>query len=352
MVAPAIGLDIGSSAVRAVQVTAGRRGPAVLERVGQVLLPRGAVREGEIADPEPVAQAVSTLWSRYAFKGSKVALGVGNQQVVVRKMDLPFMPEDELAQSLEFQVQDSIPIPVDQAILDFNTLENYESAQGERFNRVLVVAAHRQMVDSILGVVRGAKLEPTGLDLDAFAMLRSLVPEGFPGEGGEMLLDIGASVTNMVVHHDGVPHFVRILLMGGDSITSAVVDDLGVEYDEAEDLKAAVGMSEVSGLGREHDAARVITERALRFIDEIQGSLDYYRAQPDAIPVRRMVVCGGGSQLPNLRQRLAETLHMPVEHGHPMQSLKIGNVGLEAEQLVQAEPYLAVAVGLALGGMA
>lgn len=216
---------------------------------------------------------------------------------------------------------------------------------------MLVVAAQRQMVDSILDVVRAAKLRATGLDLDAFAILRSLAPGGFSDDGGgEMLIDAGASVTNIVVHDAGTPRFVRILLMGGDAITSALVSSLGVEHDEAEDLKAEIGIDEATGA---HDeAARVVTDRARRFIDEIRGSLDYYRAQPDAVPVRRTIICGGASQLPNLRERLAEALHMPVERGHPMQTLKIGDVGLDSEQLIETEPYLAVAIGLAQGGIA
>ncbi len=352
MAVTGVGLDIGSSAVRAVQVTAGGRGPATLDRLGQVVLPPGAVRDGEIVEPGAVAEALRALWTRYGFKTKRVYLGVANQQVVVRQLDLPYLPEDELRRSLEFQAQDAIPIPIDQAILDFHTLENYDSEQGDRFSRILLVAAQRQMVDALLEVVSAAKLEPAGLDLDAFAMLRSLAPESLLDErGGEMLIDIGASVTNIVVHENGVPRFVRILLMGGGSITDSLVSALGVDYDEAEDVKARTGLSEEYGFGDGDEAAQLITERALRFVDEIRGSLDYYSAQTDSVPVQRVIISGGASQLPNLRERLGETLRMPVERGHPMQELKIGNVGLASEQLIEAEPYLAVAVGLALGAV-
>jgi len=347
-----IGLDIGSSAVRAVQVTAGSRGPATLDRLGQVVLPAGAVRDGEIVDPAPVTEALRTLWTRYGFKHRRVHMGVANQQVVVRQMDLPYLPEEDLRQSLEFQAQDAIPIPVDQAILDHHTLEHYENDDGERFSRILLVAAQRQMVESILDAVNEAKLEPVGLDLDAFAMLRSLAPEGvLDDRDGELLIDIGASVTNIVVHENGVPRFVRILLMGGAGITETLMSGMQIDYDAAEDLKARTGLSDEYGFADEDEGARLITERALRFVDEIRGSLDYYNAQGDAVPVRRAVVSGGGSQLPNLRERLSETLRMPVERGHPMQDLKIGNVGLASEQLIEAEPYLAVAIGLALGAI-
>jgi type IV pilus assembly protein PilM len=350
MAVTSIGLDIGSSAVRAVQVTLGGRGPATLDRLGQVLLPVGAVRDGEIIDTGVVAEAVRTLWQRYGFKGRRVQLGLANQQVVVRQIDLPYLPDEELRRSLDFQAQDAIPIPVEQAILDFHTLEHFENEQGERFSRILLVAAQRVMVEGILEVVRAARLEPVGLDLDAFAMLRSLAPSGLLDErGGEMLIDVGASVTNIVVHEEGVPRFVRILLMGGGGITETLVSSLGLEQDEAEDVKARTGISDDYAIGTDGDAGALITERALRFVDEIRGSLDYYSAQTDAVPVRRAIISGGASQLPNLRERLSETLRMPVDRGHPMQELKIGSVGLASEQLIEAEPYLAVAIGLALG---
>ena len=350
MAVTSVGLDIGSSAVRAVQITMGGRGPATLDRLGQVTLPPGSVRDGEIVDAGPVVDALRTLWSRYGFKQRQVFLGVANQQVVVRQMDLPYLPDAELRESLEFQAQDAIPIPIDQAILDFHTLEHYEVEGGDRFSRILLVAAQRQMVDTILGVVDGAKLDPVGLDLDSFAMLRSLAPETMlEGRGGEMLIDIGASVTNIVVHENGIPRFVRILLMGGASITDGLMSALGMSWEDAEDLKARTGMVDEYAFGNEGEAASLITERASRFVDEIRGSLDYYSAQTDAVPVTRAIVSGGASQLPALRERLSDTLRIPVDRGHPMQELKIGNVGLASEQLIEAEPYLAVAIGLALG---
>ena len=144
MATTTIGLDIGSSAVRAVQVTAGTGGgPPVLDRIGQVILPPGAMRDGEIVDAEAVAEAVRALWARYGFKLRRVHLGLANQQVVVRQMELPYLPENELRQSLGCQVQDAIPIPVGQAILDYYALEHFENDEGQRFALILLVAAHR-----------------------------------------------------------------------------------------------------------------------------------------------------------------------------------------------------------------
>ena len=347
-----IGLDIGSSAVRAAQVSLRGRGLPTLERVGQVLLPPGAVSDGEIADPDAVVDALRALWSRYGFKGRRVWLGLANQQVIVRLLDVPYLPDEELAQSLQYQVQDSIPIAVDQALLDFHTVEVVETPEGQRLSRLLLVAAQREMVNRVVDVVRRAKLDPVGIDLAAFAMLRSVAPvAALDAEGGELVIDVGAAVTNVVVHDGGVPRFVRMILMGGNAVTDALVDQLDMPYEEAEQAKASVGMAEEYGLPL-NASSRVITERASRFIEEIRGSVDYYRAQPDAVPLERVVLSGGASRLPNLRERLADALRLPVDYGHPMQELKVGPVRLPSDQLQAAEPYLAVAIGLALGAAA
>jgi type IV pilus assembly protein PilM len=313
------------------------------------MLPPGAVRDGEIVDADAVAAAIRELWSRYKLKGKKVVLGLANQQVVVRQVDLPYLPDAELRKSLDFQVQDYIPIAVDQAILDFYTLEVYEHESGERFSRILLVAAQRDMIGRILEAVEKAKLEPVGLDLDAFAVLRTLAPGSAIDEAeGELLIDIGHAVTNIVVHRSGTPHFVRILLMGGGQITDGLVNGLGMEHAQAEAAKAELGLQAAGDPGSE-DVAGIIAERANRFVEEIRGSVDYYLAQGDAIPIRRMVVTGGGAELPMLRERLAETLRLRVDRGRPLQELSIGKLELDQDQLVEAEPFLTVAVGLAMG---
>ncbi len=345
--ASTIGLDIGSSAVRAVQLSGGR-GPVTLERLGQVMLPPGAVRDGEVVETEQVSEAIRLLWSQYGFKGRRVAVGVANQQVVVRQMDLPALPRDEMAESLPFQVQDFIPIPIDQAQLDFQVLREYQTEDGVAMQRVLVVAAATEMVQTVMTVLEQAKLTPLTLDLEAFALLRTLVDETTAQASdpsvGEMLVNVGATVTNIVVHSQAVPRFVRILLMGGNAITEALVNTTGMSWEQAEAAK----MQPNPQPGAE---SQLVSDRSERFIAEIRGSLDYYRAQNDAVQVGRLVLTGGGSMLPGLPERLAQAVRLPVDRGHPMQHLRIGKVPLTPEQLAEAEPFVGTAVGLAMGAM-
>jgi type IV pilus assembly protein PilM len=344
-----VGLDIGTSGVRAAELVLGK-GAATLERFGQVALPAGAVRDGEVIDADAVAAAVRRLWVVAKFSTRKVVVGVANQKVVVRQVDLPWQPLDELRTSLAFQVQDYIPMPVEQAILDFHPLEEFTNDAGVRTLRVLLVAAARDMVSSALDAVAKADLQPSMVDLTSFAVLRSQVTArgGFTVEA-EALVDIGASVTNIVVHQGGVPRFVRILLMGGADITDAVAERLGVPASEAESLKQATGLSVVAAQVDPHPAGRAIESTGSALVEEVRGSLDYYLAQPGSARIGRVVLSGGGSRLNGLVERLSTATRLPVELARPMSVLKIGKTGLSAEQLAFVEPMVTVPVGLALG---
>jgi type IV pilus assembly protein PilM len=350
-VARVVGLDIGTSGVRAAELTLGK-GAATLERFGQVALPPGAVRDGEVADSQAVAEAIRQLWAQAKFSTKKVVVGVANQKVVVRQVDLPWMPNNELKKALAFQVQDYVPMPVDQAILDYHPLEEFTNDSGARMLRVLLVAAARDMVGSAIDAVHAAGLVPQMVDLTSFAVLRSLVSmdeTGMDSVNAEALVDVGAQVTNIVVHQGGVPRFVRILLMGGGDITDAVAERLGVPAEQAEAIKQESGMTLVPGGAESTPAARAIESTANAFVEEVRGSLDYYMTQPGAARIDRVVLSGGGSRLNGLAERLSTATRLPVQAARPMSMLKLGKTGLTPDQLAYVEPMVAVPVGLAMG---
>ena len=348
----AIGLDIGTSGVRAAQLVIGKRG-VTLERFGQVALPPGAVRHGEVVDPQAVATALRQLWSSGRFSTKKVIGGVANGRVIVRQVDLPWIPIDELRKALPFQVQDVIPMPVDEAILDVHPVEEVAGENGERLIRVLLVAAGRDMVSAAMQAITLAGLSPTMIDLTSFAVLRSLASPDVLGttSSAEAVVDIGASVTNIVVHQAGVPRFVRILMTGGADITEAVAERLGVPIEQAEQIKQAEGLPRTDEQAM-HPGAGTLEVGVATWIDEVRGSLDYYVAQPGAVRVSRVVLSGGGSFLRGLAERLAPVVRADVEYGSVLSRMAIGRTGLTAEQLAYIDPLAAVPVGLALGAAA
>jgi len=347
----AIGLDIGTSGVRAAELSFGKHGIA-LQKFGQVALPDGAVRDGEVIAPDIVAGAIKQLWEHTKFGDKKVIVGVANQKVIVRQVDLPWQPEAELRENLAYQVQDTIPMPVEHAVLDFYAMEEVVGEGGARMVRGLLVAASRDMVQAQLDAVKGAGLTPVMVDLTAFAVLRSLGDVDELGLGGQMeaLVDVGARVTNIVIHEGGVPRFVRILLMGGADVTDALSERTGSSNAEAEARKHEGGMHDATPDDPTAQAARRVIEAAGQaFVDQVRGSLDYYMASPGARPIERLVLAGGGSRLDGLAERLQAATRIEVHRGSPFGDLSIGKTGLSPEQMQFVEPLAAVPVGLALG---
>src|SRR6266568_4727252 len=283
-----IGLDIGTSAVRAAEI----RGtdPGVLTRFAQLSLPAGSVVGGEIADSEAVAAVIRDLWKQGEFKGKRVAVGVANQSVVVRQVDVPKMDEAELASALRYQVQDYIPISMDDALLDFMILDEFLSPDNAPMLRVLAVAAQKDMVATVMAVLDRAGLEPVVVDLSPLAAMRALVepiPSLLGERSAEAIIDIGAGVTNVVVHEDSTPRFIRILPSGGSDITNALVGELHPSVDDAEAQKRVIGL-QPEGASVEPGAATIIEQRARAFIDDVRRSLDFYQSGQEQAKIRHV----------------------------------------------------------------
>jgi type IV pilus assembly protein PilM len=341
-----IGLDVGSTAVRAAELTEGS--PPSVVRAAQVPLPAGAVENSEVRDVPAVSEALRELWTRGGFKSRKVWMGVGNQRVVVREIALPAMPEKDLRQSLGFQVQEFIPMPVDEAVLDYHLIEEIE-IEGRPMLRLLLVAAQKAMVDTLVAAATGAKVEPIGLDLVPFALVRAVGATGAGMEleatGGEAVIDVGAHVTNIVVHAAGETRFVRILPSGGRDITVAIARGLSVDDEVAERLKRGEAVDEVAATPRQ--ALEIAMQRATQFVDEIRSSLEFYTAQTQGARIERLLISGGGSKLGGFIDILRQRIPVTVEPGRVFS--RVGSqLSLSEEAQTEAEPVLATAVGLAI----
>jgi type IV pilus assembly protein PilM len=341
-----IGLDVGSTAVRAAELAEGS--PPTVVRAAQVPLPAGAVENGEVREVEAVSEGLRELWTRGGFKSRKVWMGVGNQRVVVREIALPTMPEKELRQSLGFQVQEFIPMPVDEAVLDYHLIEELE-VDGRQMLRLLLVAAQKAMVDTLVTSATNAKLEPMGLDLVPFAMVRAVGATGAGMElertGGEAVVDVGAHVTNIVVHAAGETRFVRILPSGGRDITVAIARGLTVDDEVAERLKRGEMVEDSTATPEQ--ALEVAMQRATQFVDEIRSSLEFYTAQTQGARIERVLISGGGSKLAGFIDIVRQRIPVTVEPGRVFS--KVGSqLSLSEDAQAEAEPVLATAVGLAI----
>jgi type IV pilus assembly protein PilM len=354
-----IGVDVGSTGVRAAELSVGSDPPALV-RAAQVPLTPGAVVDGEVKQPEAVTEAIRELWRRGGFRSKEVTMGVGNQRVVVREVTVPSIPAKELRQSLPFQVGELIPIPMENAVLDYDVLEEFDQDEGKML-RLLVVAAQREMVDTLVQTAVSAKLRPIGVDLVPFALVRAVgTSDGLGLEeadaGGEAVVDVGADVTNICVHERGAAKFVRILPSGGHDVTTAMASSLGIPEEQAEALKRGTPVEEVppvdgappvEGGPSPETARQVLDSRASVLVDEIRSSFDFYQAQSPGARVSRVLVTGGSSKLPGLIEMIGERVRAHVEPGHAFSKVR-PQLAMDEETMTEAEPLLAVAVGLAL----
>lgn len=345
-----IGLDIGSSGVRAAELEFGSGGPSgknapTLVRYGSVPLPIGAVRDGEVVQPENVSTALRTLWSQTKFETKDVVIGVGNQRVIVRELDLPWMPLAQLKESLPFQVTELLPMSTDDALLDFFPTAEYDGPQGRMVHGMLV-AAQRDTVNSNVIAVEGAGLRPTMVDLNAFALLRALT-RGDLGRSTAAFVDIGASITTVVVATQGQPRLVRALPTGGQNVTNAVATALGASGPEAETVKREIGIGYAVGEDRK-EAADAIANVVRTLVESIRSTFVYYQSNNPGAGIDVVVLTGGGSHLPGLGQYLSSASRLPVALGDPLAGLRSGK-NVARESLVGHESLIALPVGLAYG---
>ncbi|MGH9264505.1 MAG: type IV pilus assembly protein PilM [Acidimicrobiales bacterium] len=347
----AIGLDIGSSAVRAAEVDRRRGGPLRLTRYGEVALPVGAVVDGDVVEPAAVADALRKLWDVAGFRRRNVAVGLASQKVTVRQLDMPELPDDEIPDAIRLLASDQLPMPADQALIDHVVVHRPKPDDERRDIRVLLVAAEQELVERLLAAVTAAKLRPVLVDLDAFALLRSIAGAPAPGGTVELVVDIGAAVTKIAVHRDGDPLFVRMVRLGGDASTRKLQQVLELSWEEAEKAKldASAAMAAGAELEPDDERAAVLQTGVERVITEVGHSLEFFRSQHDDADVQRIVLSGGMSLAPDLAERLYDELELPVRRGDPLRAVEAAPMRGDGGDLLHERPFLAVPVGLALG---
>ncbi len=260
------------------------------------------------------------------------------------------MPEEELENAVKYQVQEFIPIPIEDAIIGYEVVDEYMTGEEERMQTILLAAAHRQMISSFIEAVTGAGLTPVAVELKAFAMVRSLIKQEYQfleeeaePPGSICLINIGSGICNICVVKEGTPRFVRMLMRGGDFFTKTLVDRLSISEADAEEIKG----------GRSSDAnANALLQREIQvFVGEIRRSLEYYISQTQERDLNKVILSGSGSKMINLPLELNRGLRLPIEIGHPLQNVQLGKLPYNPEDLAELEASIAVCVGLALRDM-
>jgi len=341
-----IGLDIATDHVRAAQLKPSGSG-FLLSAYGISDVRLGAVVEGEIVDVDAVSASIKELWRRSGLKGKDVAIGVSNQKVVVRLIDLPFMERTELEGAIQYQAQDYIPIPVEDAILDFQIIGDYMTPADEHMMEVLLVAAQRDMIANSVAAVEGAGLKLSRIDVTSFSIVRALLGTGefvLPAEDEDPteavgVIHISSGLTNIAVVEKFVPRFTRMSSIAGNQFTQAIANVLNLTFDEAEVLKIPAVQAAQDALEREIN----------KFIAEVRRSLDYYLTQASQVrTIKRIYITGSGAQLTNMDSYLAKALQAEVILSDPLGQIQVAP---SLRDMVVADRMgSAPSIGLAMGG--
>jgi type IV pilus assembly protein PilM len=358
-----IGIDLEQSSVAGAQVVGSRQGRS-LTRAAVRALPPGVMFEGEVVDVERLADELKSFWKSSGFTGKRFSLGVANQKVVVRTMDFPVMAEKELRAAIEYQAQEAIPIPLADAILDFDVLATGSGDDGTSTQKVLIVAAQRDMVKQFVDAAHKAGLTIDNIDLQAFALMRSLAPPvafvdwGAQG-GGEAtaLVNISPDTTNLVVAFNGTPQFTRVVNTGCEALVQALMASHGITHDEADILRLNAGLSGSEPTfadlepGVLAETREVLDNACEAFADEIRRSIDYYHSQGNqGRMVNQLLLSGEGALTRNMCDYLRQALRLNVALGNPLQHFTENKTDIPQSDLEAVSPRLAVALGLALDG--
>lgn len=344
----AIGIDIGATAVRAAILSHGtlEGRPAVsIHGLGEVPLPYGAVTNGVVGDQAAVSNALRQMWLDNKFECRHVILGITSQQVVVRDLSMPNLPPDQLAKALPYQAKEVVPLPLDQVLIDFTPLGTPDPATDMIAG--LLIATPRVPVVAAVEAVERAGLKVARVDLSTFAALRSIADEHLAIEA---VIDMGAHVTNIVIHNHGVPKIVRSVPRGGQELTERLADRIGMEIPQAEMAKRAEGL--VGGSGGTSAIVDALLEGIRPLLSEIRSSVHYFESTNSGAVLERISLTGGASALPGLAKVLTEQLGVATGVVQPMQHIR-NRLSAKAVRVEGAEQFAtAVSVGLAMGAAA
>jgi len=344
-----VGVDIGTTGIRAVEVQdAAKPRPRIL-RFAEVQVPEGAVVRGEVLEPQTVAAALKRMWATSRFSSKRVVLGMGNQNVLARDYSVPLISGERIRESLPFHVQDMLPVPVADALLDFYPAVEVRGESGPMADGLLI-AAIKQAVVANVSAVEHARLRPAEVDLIPFALNRLLLTRAGVA-GTAAVVDFGASCTTIVAAIDGIPRFMRMIPSGGAEITEALRVQLEVDSARAEQLKRTVALEGPVESPEEQRAREVIVDQVDELIRGVRNTVNYVATAIPRHPITHLHLCGGGSQLRGIDTMLTDMTGVPSSFVDPFASVAVSRRFTSAT-LRQKQWALTVALGLAVGSAA
>jgi type IV pilus assembly protein PilM len=346
------GLKIGGSQLAAARIH--NNGVPELVQMARQDLEPGVVVGGELRDTDALAEALKTFFKRHRLPRQGVRLGIANNRIGVRIFDIAGIDDaKQLENAIRFRAHEALPIPIEEAVIDWHVLSERADEDGNVSRRILLVVAYRELVDRYVVACRKAGIRLAGIDLEAFALLRAL-SEPLPPEAGEanaavVVVAVGHDRTTFAVSDSRVCEFTRVLDWGGATLNVAIARELDIAPSEAEPIKRTLSLiheDTPEGLTTEQaERARNAVRRQLQaFGRELVSSLQFYQNQPGSLGIGEIVLTGGSVHLHGLAEELQSLIGVTVRAGDPLARVKVGKKIKDAEQVGS----LAIAIGLGI----
>ncbi len=340
-----VGLDIGSSAVKAVELA--RKGPALqLLNLGFENLQTDTIVDGQIMELNNVSNVIAHIFSEHQIRTTRVAAGVSGHSVIVKNIVLPHMSDEELQESFSWHAEEHIPFDIGDVNLDYEL-----TSRSSESLHVLMAACKSDKINNVKQAIQLAGKQPVVIDIDAFA-LQNCYEVNYQPRQGEIvaLLNIGAATMNINVLNGTRSIFARDASVGGSQYTGLLQKELGISFEQAESVKRGMALPE----GVEPKPIQPIIETVSETLAlEVKKTFDFYRttAQESEVTIQKILLAGGGSKLPGLPEFLAERFDIPVEVFDPFRQIEVDATMFDPDYMREIVPEMAVAVGLALRGV-
>ncbi len=348
-----VGLKIGASQIAAARVANNNAQPELVQ-VAREPLEQGIVVGGELRDPDALGLALKDFFRRHKLPRRGIRLGISNNRIGVRTLEIVGIDDPkQLANAVRFRAQEALPIPIEEAVLDYHLLEETVDEEGKPIRRVLLVVAYRELLDRYVAACRTAGLTLAGIDLEAFALLRALSAPNANGDAASdaalVAVSIGSERTTLAVSDGRYCEFTRVLDWGGRSLNVALARALDIAPSEAEPIKlelSLMGAEVPEGLTEaQAEAARSALRAQIQsFARELVSSLQFYQGQPGSLGIGEVVLTGGTAHLPGLAEELERLIGVIVRIGDPLAHVKVGKRIEEPEQIGS----FAIAIGLGI----
>lgn len=334
------GVDIGSSAVKVCQLKKTGKGYNLLA-LGSAALPPGSVEDGVLQEPDEVGKIIATLFKNLKIKNTKVGISISGYSVIVKKINLEVMEEEELFEHITSEAEQYIPFDIDEVYLDFQDLKTGD-AEGERTD-IMLVAAKKEVIDDYLSMLEEQKLQPVLVDVDGFA-LENIWETTTEAVTNVALVDIGASKMNINIIAGGASVLARDIVVGSDQLTEQIANTLGLDYEDAEKIKIGLMPTEEN----RESVEEIFNQTCTQWVLEIKKAIDLYMANHPDKPLERLILSGGGSKIKGLKQFIHRETGLNVVSFNPFTGMNFNKKKIDPDYIDAIAPEMAIAAGLAI----